>query len=99
MKRVLGYTILVSLFLISFGLYPVSPTFDCNPTSQIIQRHMRDGKGLFATAITDQYVVLQLYLDLNSRRWSVIAIDGTLKNRACTIINGVDWMFPMERAI
>lgn len=96
MKRFLVYTILVILLLVSIGLYPVTKTFDCNPVSEIIKGNMRAGRGLFATAITDQYVVLQFYINPSTRAWSVIAIDATLKNRACTVINGVDWMFPGE---
>lgn len=96
MKRFFGYAVLMFLLLIAVALYPVSPVFDCNPASQIIQRNMVDGKGFFATAITDQSVVLQFYLNANTRAWSVIAIDGTLKDRGCVLGNGVDWMFPGE---
>lgn len=95
MKKFITF-ILIILLCLAVRAYPQDQTYDCYPAKALMLSLMRNGMFFAAKGVTKKYEVHQLYININTRNWAIVAIDTNLKDRACVITTGIDWSMPGE---
>lgn len=99
MKRILAFTILGSFLIIAFGITPVTRHLRCADSKDLITKTMMSGQAWAAAFITSNLEVWELFINTNSREWTIIGFDTEDPDKACVLYRGNNWTFPGEMGI
>lgn len=70
---------------------------ECLPHKDSVKILFQNGYAWHSTSITDQGLVMQVFINMKTREWLLLMIDDNLD--ACVVAHGQDWYFTTEREI
>ena len=89
---------LAAVLLFSVAAYPATiKKFTCGNVSDVIRENMQDGYAFLSVAVTQQTLVVEFFINMNTGEWRMIGVDEDLN--ACTLMTGTDWQFALLREI
>lgn len=95
LTRAIRVCALIALVFYAVKAYPAAAGFGCGKIKPAFLAALSNGYAYLATGAERSGFALNLFLNVNTGQWLVIGVDDNLN--ACTLMQGQDWRWALQR--